>query len=946
MEGPSHSYRRYQRRTFHFFCFSVILLAILSGSLWGGASRPARALTAGQVSITAITTVAVIDANFPCTQGPSAMYLQVNVTNTSGGTLSGVMAALSGFPTNGFALGTGETTTRTIGAMAPGAVARLYWFVTQPCVTTDPAANYSVTVSDSNPGAVAANFTLQQRSDVSAAAGAQVSSQVIGPGAFLGQIITTTVTYSYGNPAANGDFSLQPAGNPTYNPGCFRLIGDDITAVTGLTGVTTSSDNQLYFASGVGGVAGTLTVVYYFQVLCAASSPISPYADYVSGGRDKYTGNYPNCGASACPSFPLAATPNVTINKTASEFMLPVTGGPVTYYVTVSNNTVDGSGRPVGPIVVDRLSDFLPAGVTYTTLITGAACSVISPTSNQVGVLATAGGNSSSIPASGATGVVQWITNPVSGIPPIGPPFYSYYVPAMGTLMLCYTVQIPATPGVYLNAVIPAISGVTITPAMVTVIVPSFTPTLTPTPTPSHTLTNTPTSTATYTPTATATFTPSDTATFTPSNTATFTATATATETATSTWTPTSTSTYTPTATATDTPTLTPTSTATFTPTATATDTPTETPTSTPSDTPTFTPTSTATFTPTATATDTPTNTPTSTPTETPTGTPTGTATFTPTATATDTPTSTPSDTPTLTPTSTATFTPTATATDTPTNTPTGTLTATATFTPTGTPTETPTSTTTFTPTNTATGTLTNTATFTPTNTPTGTLTATATFTPTNTATGSQTATLTYTPTGSQTITPTTTSTPTSTGTITVVPGITPTTAPTGVPSVEFADPAITKSGDPSLVRPGETVTFTITVTNKGTAAAPNVTVTDTINPPLIFVSASATQGSFTVTGNVVRFTIGTVNPGQIITLTVVTRVSPDAQPPLDITNLAMLNNGKTASVTIRLTRGNLPATGEHPDDNGLDWSVVLFLVVGAALLSTAAYLALRRRRA
>jgi hypothetical protein len=122
--------------------------------------------------------------------------------------------------------------------------------------------------------------------------------------------------------------------------------------------------------------------------------------------------------------------------------------------------------------------------------------------------------------------------------------------------------------------------------------------------------------------------------------------------------------------------------------------------------------------------------------------------------------------------------------------------------------------------------------------------------------------------------------------------------------------------------------------------------VTDPINPPLIFVSASTTQGSFTVAGNVVTFTIGTVNPGQIITLTVVTKVSPDAQPPLDIPNLALLDNGKTASVTIRLTGGKLPATGEHPDEIGLNWGVALFLVAGAALLSTAAYLALRRRRA
>ncbi|HQX12069.1 MAG TPA: hypothetical protein PKY66_16755, partial [Thermoflexales bacterium] len=119
--------------------------------------------------------------------------------------------------------------------------------------------------------------------------------------------------------------------------------------------------------------------------------------------------------------------------------------------------------------------------------------------------------------------------------------------------------------------------------------------------------------------------------------------------------TPTNTPSSTPTSTSTAsaTPTNTPTNTATNTPTAT----PTNSPTSTPTDTPT--PTATPTETPTATPTETPTATPTETPTATPTETPTATPTETPTATPTDTPTATPTDTPTATPTDTPTATPT-----------------------------------------------------------------------------------------------------------------------------------------------------------------------------------------------------------------------------------------------------------------------------------------------
>ncbi len=169
------------------------------------------------------------------------------------------------------------------------------------------------------------------------------------------------------------------------------------------------------------------------------------------------------------------------------------------------------------------------------------------------------------------------------------------------------------------------------TPTATPTVTPTHTPTNTPTDTPTATATDTPTATPTDTPTHTPTDTPTDTPTSTATDTPTTTPTDTPTKTSTNTPTdtPTATSTNTPTFTPTDTPTRTPTNTPTDTPTSTATvtvtstSTPTETPTDTPTRTPTDTPTVTATRTPTETPTLTPTATSTATVTDTPTATPT-----------------------------------------------------------------------------------------------------------------------------------------------------------------------------------------------------------------------------------------------------------------------------------------------------------------------------------
>jgi uncharacterized repeat protein (TIGR01451 family) len=164
----------------------------------------------------------------------------------------------------------------------------------------------------------------------------------------------------------------------------------------------------------------------------------------------------------------------------------------------------------------------------------------------------------------------------------------------------------------------------------------------------------------------------------------------------------------------------------------------------------------------------------------------------------------------------------------------------------------------------------------------------------------------------------------------------------------------ILKVANPPLARPGDTVTFQMTVTNPGTAPALSVVVTDPLPAPFIYVSASAQQGTFTVAGNLITFTVGTVNPGQTILLTIATRVRPNVVPPIDTVNTATLIGigdhriTTDSSTSVRITNGSLPSTGEHPaDDSTSAEGLIILLGMGglAALIAATFALRLRHRR-
>jgi uncharacterized repeat protein (TIGR01451 family) len=89
------------------------------------------------------------------------------------------------------------------------------------------------------------------------------------------------------------------------------------------------------------------------------------------------------------------------------------------------------------------------------------------------------------------------------------------------------------------------------------------------------------------------------------------------------------------------------------------------------------------------------------------------------------------------------------------------------------------------------------------------------------------------------------------------------------------ADLSVTVSGVASA-NEGDSVTYNITVSNAGPASAPAVSLTNTLPAILSFVSATTSQGTFSVSGGVVTFAMGTIAAGGTATASVTAQAIED----------------------------------------------------------------------
>jgi uncharacterized repeat protein (TIGR01451 family)/fimbrial isopeptide formation D2 family protein len=109
-------------------------------------------------------------------------------------------------------------------------------------------------------------------------------------------------------------------------------------------------------------------------------------------------------------------------------------------------------------------------------------------------------------------------------------------------------------------------------------------------------------------------------------------------------------------------------------------------------------------------------------------------------------------------------------------------------------------------------------------------------------------------------------------------------------PVVARADLGIVKTAEPATVVAGETLTYTLVVSNAGPSAARPVTVTDVLPSEVSFVSCSR-DGTCDIAGNAVTITFPSLSVGQSQLITIVATVSAGVPSGTIITNTAVVTS-------------------------------------------------------
>ncbi len=179
------------------------------------------------------------------------------------------------------------------------------------------------------------------------------------------------------------------------------------------------------------------------------------------------------------------------------------------------------------------------------------------------------------------------------------------------------------------------------------------------------------------------------------------------------------------------------------------------------------------------------------------------------------------------------------------------------------------------------------------------------------------------------------------------------TAGPTPTPGGVTSPVAVTKTVNPSNGLPNDLLTFSIQVRNNDGLPQTDVVFTDRILDFLEIVSVSSTKGTASFSGQDARVEIGTLEVGETVTVTIVTRIRPSAQSGDSGVNIASVstNSGSggpgtvvTSSNPVAISVGQAPPTG-LPNTASVAESNPLLIGGGLILLGLGMGILLKSRR-
>lgn len=177
---------------------------------------------------------------------------------------------------------------------------------------------------------------------------------------------------------------------------------------------------------------------------------------------------------------------------------------------------------------------------------------------------------------------------------------------------------------------------------------------------------------------------------------------------------------------------------------------------------------------------------------------------------------------------------------------------------------------------------------------------------------------------------------------VTINPPGSPPPGPTAVPPLAegtgVATPVLRKIVSPENAAVGDTVLWTVLVSNPENVPTGNVTVTDTIPAMFGVVRVTSSRGTVTVTGNSFSVNIGVMQPGEEVTISVESVANVLAVPP-QTCNTAFVGSVASNEVCVNIFPAELAAFGgDSPLTTALRawwvWSLVgVALTLGGWLL-------------